>query len=172
MNTGVVDRLSALAEREHPALRALWIDTLPPQEALAELFGRQDDLSLLQKARFLLDLGRGGDAAEVLRELGDLPAGLAGLRQELVDALEGAETEPAGEEPPDLASPTLAELHASQGDQEAAIAMYREVLGRDPSDAQARRRLRQLTGPWPIGSAEVLGDWLERVRRWRSQHGA
>jgi tetratricopeptide (TPR) repeat protein len=163
-------RLTELRARGDASAAALWFETLPAEAALAELFGRRDDLSLLQKARFLLRLGRDRDAAEVLGELGDLPPGLSGVREELESALRGKVAVENTGEPPGLASLTLAELHASQGDRDAAIALCRAVLERDPADAQARSRLRELLEPGRVDPAEALGHWLERVRRWRRQH--
>ncbi|MBE0618294.1 MAG: hypothetical protein IH608_10265, partial [Proteobacteria bacterium] len=84
------ERLTALAEGAVPeAVRALWIETLPAGDGLAELFGKHDDLSLLQKARFLLDLGRHEDAREVLGEVQGTRPGLRQVRDALVSALAG-----------------------------------------------------------------------------------
>lgn len=170
MNAHVSERLSSLAHRADPALTALWIETLSPEEALAELFGRDDYLSLLQRARFLLDLGRAGDAEEVLGELKGLPAGLAELREELLGSATGGAGDASDQESPVLASATLAALHASQGDQDAAISMYRTVLERDPSNPKALGGLRKLTGSSLRREEELLEAWLQRVRRWRAEH--
>jgi hypothetical protein len=45
-----------------------------------------------------------------------------------------------------LASTTLAELYSSQGLTEKAIEVYREVLEREPENAQAKERLIELEG--------------------------
>jgi len=172
VNPCVLERLSALSRHPEPFVRALWIETLAPEEALSELFGRSDGLSLLQKARFLLELGRAEDAEQVLGDLEDLPAGLAALREEILTGLQGpADVPPAADMPGVLASATLAALHARQGDREAAIAMFRAVLARDPNDAQARDGLRELTGVERGGPDQALGAWLQRVRHWRTEHG-
>lgn len=168
-------RLAGLRERGREELAALWIEALAPQEALAELFGRRDDLSLLQKARFLLDLGRHEDAREVLGEVAAALPGLRRIRDELVAASaapQGALEPPDAEEEPALASPTLAELHAEQGDEGAAIAIYREILARNPQDHGARRRLTELLGARrPRREAPALHAWLARVRHWRGELG-
>ncbi|WP_025323250.1 tetratricopeptide repeat protein [Deferrisoma camini] len=167
-------RLSRFREEGREPLAPLWIEALPPEEALEELRGREGAVFRIQEARFLGMLGRVGEAQAVLGGLGELPAGLGRLREAVArelgpDATE-AQAAPEDETPP-MASKTLAEIHARQGDVEGAVAIYREVLARDPDDVEARERLRQLLGtaeePPPSGAAGRLAEWLERVRAWR-----
>jgi len=169
-------RLQALVDGgSHGWARALWIETLSPQEALAELFGRRDDLSLLQRARFLLDLSRHDDAREVLSEVQGASPGLQEVRDEFLSALAATVEEPEAqgdEGEPALVSRTLAELHARQGDVEAAVEIYRGIVAQDPEDRGARQRLRELLGAeQPQRPEEALATWLGRVRRWRGELG-
>ncbi|MBI3932639.1 MAG: tetratricopeptide repeat protein [Acidobacteria bacterium] len=48
------------------------------------------------------------------------------------------------EEPPPIASSTLAELYFDQGFHEQAIEVYRQVLEREPSNERARARLKEV----------------------------
>lgn len=82
-------RLSAL-RRGSPACAPLWIEALPAEQALVELEGREGPVFGLQRARFLAELGRAGEASDLLSGLGDLPAGLAAVRDRLRDSLAGA----------------------------------------------------------------------------------
>jgi hypothetical protein len=153
----------------------LWIEALPPEEALAEVRNRRGPIFRVQEARFLIDAGQGEAAREVLDRLPGLPRGLQRLRDGLGEGFEtqtvplGAEPEP--EAPHPIASKTLAELHASQGDVKAAIAMYREILDRDPADEGARDQLRELMGGKQERVEVVLSQWLQRVRLWRRALG-
>jgi len=62
-------------------------------------------------------------------------------------AIEGAEEEPEEEQDlPEIATHTLAELYADQGQIEAATETYRKILNRDPADEKARARLQELEG--------------------------
>ncbi len=174
---GLPERLSRFREEGWEPLAPLWIEPLPPEEALEELRGREGAVFRIQEARFLGMLGRSREARAVLEGLGGpLPPGLAVLRRavaaELGDEVAEAQEEACDEaEEPPMASKTLAEIHARQGDVEGAVAIYREVLARDPDDVEARERLRQLLGtaeePPPSGAAGRLAEWLERVRAWR-----
>ncbi len=170
----VRERLDHLRGLGHDAVAPLWIETLPPHEALEELRGREGPLVRLQEARFLRLLGREDEARAVLEGLGSLPPGLEEIRRELLEA--GGEQGPGpaeGESRP-IATKTLAELYASQGDVDAAVATYREVLARDPGDEEARERLRQLLGREERaggGQEAALTRWLERVRAWRRALG-
>ncbi len=192
-NTPLGDRLAALRASGLPALAPLWIETLPPEEALPELFGRHEPLCRLQRARLLLLGGRPKAAREILEALKELPRGLAALREELLDEASVKEEEAGpGPEGEGLSSRTLAELHAAQGDRETAAAIYRELAARDPDDEAAAVRLRELAGSVPFGSRELPGvpelpelgegselseasvrleEWLARVRRWRALDG-
>lgn len=166
-------RLGALAGRE--AIAPLWIESLEPERALGELAAREGPLFRLQEAHFLLESGRVDEASGVVAALRDLPAGLAALRDELVARVgRGAppRPEPARGAASGLATVTLAELYARQGDVEAAIATYQRVLTVDPSDRRARQGLDELTGRRPAGPApSALERWLERVRGWRRARG-
>ncbi len=170
---GAAGRLAELRGLGHDALAPLWIETLPPEEALGELRGREGPLLRLQEARFLKLLGREDEARAVLEGLGSLPPGLEEIRRELLAAPVEEPPRPAGGEPRPIATKTLAELYASQGDVDAAVATYREVLARDPDDGEARERLRQLLGRERAGGDPVaaLTRWLERVRAWRRVRG-
>ncbi|MFU8856399.1 MAG: tetratricopeptide repeat protein, partial [Deferrisomatales bacterium] len=146
----------------------LWIEALPLEEALPELFGRHEPLCRLQRARLLLLGGRPKAARDILEGLEELPAGLEAIRRELLDEA-AVQAEEGGPEPDDggLASPTLAELHAAQGDRATAAAIYRELVSRDPEDEEAHRRLRELGRTESRDPAARLEQWLGRVRRWR-----
>ncbi|GAB4270079.1 tetratricopeptide repeat protein [Deferrisoma sp.] len=157
--------------RGNASLAPLWIETLPPEEALGELRGREGPVFRIQEARFLGLLGRADEAREILAGLGELPRGLALLRDAVAADL-GEEKTSAGEpesEAAPISSKTLAEIYARQGDVDAAVAMYREVLARNPDDVEARERLRELLGqaPRPAGPVARLEAWLGRVRAWR-----
>ncbi len=172
----VQERLDHLRGLGHDTVAPLWIETLPPHEALEELRGREGPLVRLQEARFLRLVGREDEARAVLEGLGSLPPGLEEIRRELLAAdPEGPRDPEAGEAPPrPIATKTLAELYASQGDVDAAVATYREVLARDPGDEEARERLRQLLGREERAGgdpAAALARWLERVRAWRRALG-
>ncbi len=89
------------------------------------------------------------------------------------------ETEP-GKIFPEMATRTLAEIYVTQGQQQAAIETYRELLARDPGDQKARERLQELEGGmdleelmWEPVSEErvgkermisVLERWLAEIR--------
>ena len=163
-------RLADLRGLGCDAVAPLWIETLPPEEALEELRGREGPLSRLQEARFLRLLGREEEARAVLEGLGDLPPGLEGIRRELLEPVPEEPSRPDRGEPRPIATRTLAELYASQGDVDAAVATYREVLARDPGDEEARERLRQLLAREEAAGGDptaALTRWLERVRAWR-----
>ncbi|GAB6062615.1 tetratricopeptide repeat protein [Deferrisoma palaeochoriense] len=167
------ERLRRFREEGGEPLVPIWIETLPPEEALVELRGREGPVFRIQEARFLGLLGRADEAREVLAGLGELPRGLALLRDAV--AAELGEAKPRTEEPEPEAAPiaskTLAEIYARQGDVDGAVAMYREVLARNPDDVEARERLRELLGrearPAEAGLAARLEAWLGRVRAWR-----
>lgn len=168
MPGATAQRLAVLRQGGDPALAPLWIEALPPEEALPELFGRTEPLCRLQRARLLLQAGGRRKAREILEDLQGLPAGLEAIRSELlakaVSACGWAEEET-------LASRTLAELHALQGDRETAAALYRELLAQKPGDGELRRRLRELAGAPGARPEAALEQWLERVRRWRRVRG-
>lgn len=165
-------RLRALREAGDPALAPLWIEALPPEEALPELFGRTEPLCRLQRARMLLCAGAAGKARDILEGLEGLPAGLATIRSELLAEAATAPEHAAGEpEVETLASRTLAELHALQGDRETASDLYRQLLAREPGNAELRERLRELTGARRARPEAALEEWLDRVRQWRSVRG-
>ncbi len=148
-----------------------------PDAALAALAGRDDPMSRLQTARFLLELGRDGEAGDVLSGLGELPAGLDRVKVALSSRVsESPALEPATAFPPAagaMATRTMAELYLAQGDPGRAAAILREVLEREPGDGRARALLRELEGE-PEGeiggagpAAAPLVAWLGRVREWR-----
>ena len=161
------DRLDRIRGSSAEALAPLWIEALPPEEALAELKSREGPVFRLQEARFLQLLGRADEARRTLESLEALPPGLARLRDRLLSGT-GADRpkpEPLGPEPP--ASRKLAELYASQGDRAAAADVYRRFLDQHPGHEAARARLRELEeGPVEPALA-ALQAWLGRVRQWR-----
>jgi hypothetical protein len=57
---------------------------------------------------------------------------------------EGAPQAPPAAPPPDLTSPTLAELYFNQGFTDKAIEVYRQILERDRGNLQAQSRLGEL----------------------------
>jgi tetratricopeptide (TPR) repeat protein len=88
----------------------------------------------------------------------------------------------------EIETPTMAEIYASQGHFDRAIAVYERILNRQPNDAGLRARLEELqmlssaaadpvTTPapvsTPVGSAtnvrtiRVLEQWLEAIQRSR-----
>ncbi|MEW6488960.1 MAG: tetratricopeptide repeat protein [Thermodesulfobacteriota bacterium] len=165
-------RLRDLRESGDSALAPLWIEALPPEEALPELFGRTEPLCRLQRARLLLRAGGAGKARDILESVEALPPGLEAIRAELLAEATSAPAEvEEGRGSESLASRTLAELHALQGDRETAAALYRELLAREPGDEELRERLRELTGARRARPEAALEEWLERVRQWRSVRG-
>ncbi len=165
------ERLEWLKRSGEAPLAPLWIEALPPEEALAELRGRDGAVFRLQEARFLQRLGRAEEATRILESLEALPPGLSRVRERLLSG-GGAHTPTAGApgpEPP--VSRKLAELYAAQGDRAAAADVYRRLLEQDPGDEDARARLAAL-GEHPEDAALVaLQAWLERVRQWRRALG-
>ncbi len=152
-------------------------EDLDPAAALDVLAGRDDSVSRLQTARFLLELGRDGEAGDVLSGLGELPAGLDRVRSALLSRVsEPPVPEPAAAFPPAagaMATRTMAELYLAQGDPGRAAAILREVLEREPGDGRARALLRELERE-PENeiagaglAAAPLAAWLGRVREWR-----
>ncbi len=95
--------------------------------------------------------------------------------------------------PDEIETPTMAELYASQGHFERAIAVYRNLLVRSPNETQYRERIEELEmlriaaaskppvspaqapaagGDGPVSGArqktiEILGEWLDAIRRSR-----
>jgi hypothetical protein len=103
----VIEASSAAARRlrdlgaEAPVVAPLWIETLPPEEALAAARAREGAVFRLQEADALLALGRSADAAAMLAGLGPLPQGLSALRERLSDRagpVASAPPPPAGRE--------------------------------------------------------------------------
>lgn len=165
-------RLRDLRESGDSAFAPLWIEALPPEEALPELFGRTEPLCRLQRARLLLRAGGAGKARDILEGLEGLPPGLEAIRGELLAETASAPAEAEEDRGSEsLASRTLAELHALQGDRETAAALYRELLAREPGNEELRGRLRELTGARRAPPEAALEEWLERVRQWRSVRG-
>ncbi len=165
------ERLERLRSAGGEPLAPLWIEALPPDEALAELKGREGAVFRLQEARFLRLLGRAEEAHGILESLDALPPGLARLRDRL---LPGAGADRPGPEPPapePPASRKLAELYAAQGDREAAAEVYRRLLEQNPGDEAARARLRELEEEPAEPAVAVLQAWLDRVRQWRRALG-
>lgn len=168
-------RLSELRERGGPGPSSLWIEALPPDEALGELCGREGGLFRLQEAFFLIQVGRQEEARDILKSLAELPPGLKPARDDLLARVEPTkarvESKEEGALAGEIATKTLAELYVSQGDTESAVATYREVLNREPGDDEARARLRQLLENQPPTEAISLPEMLEHVRLWRRALG-
>lgn len=168
------DRRTGYLRKHGPAeLAPLWIEDLDAEEALRELSGRSGALFRLQEARFLLRMGRGAEARDVLSALEGLPPGLRGVFEELWAAVAESEeaAAEAGEEETGLASRTLAELYLAQGDRDAALATYRDLAALHPGDGELRSRLRALSGVAEPRGVQALEGWLERVRGWRAVRG-
>jgi hypothetical protein len=167
-------RLAALRSSGRPELAPLWIEHLLRDDALAELAGREGAVFRLQESWFLLEAGQADDGRAVLDLLADLPPGLEDLKRELlgrVDTRELAVVQQPDVAPAGMASKTLAELYASQGDLGTAISIYRELVNRDPADSGAKERLQKLLGEESSGVEGLLLDWLDRVRLWRGALG-
>ncbi len=169
------ERLEELRERGDPELAPLWIEALEPRRAQKEVLDRDGEVFRLQEAHILIELGRREEARQLLGGLRDLPGGLAVVRADLLKAVSETAAEPEGQGPPgqeSLATKTLAELYAAQGNLEESLAIYREVLAREPGDEEARRRIGELSGqeemkPEGEGAGPQLEQWLERIRSWR-----
>jgi len=169
----------AAAIKNNSALAPLWIETLPPEEALEELKGRQGEVFRIQEVRFLADLGRMDEARQILEQLSSLPFGLAEIKAGLLAELSAAEqgatavVEKSDAEAPaeSAASKTLAELYASQGNAQEAISTYRALLADNPEDDSIRRRIAELSGKSVLSVEELLADWLANVRAWRQTLG-
>ncbi len=160
------DRFAALRARGAPPL---WSEALPLEESLREVRGRVGPIFRLQEAHVLLELGRVAEARRVLGTLGELPGGLSSLRDELLGRCGSAPA--ARPEPRSLASRTLAELYAGQGDSQGAAEVYGELLTRDPGDRGARQRRDELLGRGAPSGVAALEQWLGRVRGWRRALG-
>ncbi len=171
------DRLAALDSRGRSL--PFRYDGMEPGAALAALEDRTDPISRLQAARFLLALGRDGEAGDLLGGLGGLPPGLDRVRVALLSRVsEPRAPEPAAAFPPAagaMATRTMAELYLAQGDPGRAAAILREVLEREPGDGRARALLRELEGEpeteIPEAGVAALAAWLGRVREWRQALG-
>lgn len=168
------ERLEEIRARGDPELSPLWIEGLDARRAHKEVLDRDGAVFRLQEARILGELGRREEARQILTGLQELPGGLADVRADLLRGLGEAGPEPDALDmgPASLASKTLAELYAAQGNLEEALAIYRDVVGREPGDEKARRRARELSGHGeaelePEGLTSELEHWLGRVRAWR-----
>jgi tetratricopeptide (TPR) repeat protein len=78
---------------------------------------------------------------------------------------------------PAIATPTLAELYAKQGQIPAAIDTYRKILARDPGDQRAAVRIQELEAMETGVEGEVqrteklvsiLEQWLSRIQEART----
>ncbi|MFP3929162.1 MAG: tetratricopeptide repeat protein [Desulfobacteraceae bacterium] len=78
---------------------------------------------------------------------------------------------------PEIATPTLAELYAKQGQIPAAIDTYRKILARDPGDQRAAARIQELEAMETTVEGEVrrteklvsiLEQWLSRIQEART----
>lgn len=168
------ERLSALRDRGRPDLAPIWVEDLDPLAALDEVRRWDGAFFRLEEARLLMELGRATEAAAVLAKAGDLPPGLASMRQrvrsQISESAASSAPPASAEKRPPIVTKTVAELYASQGDAATAISMYKEILTRAPGDQEARKRLAQLLGETP-GYKEELSAWLNRVKLWRSALG-
>lgn len=188
----LTDRLSALRSEGGRSLAPLWIETLSAEEALEELAPRQGAVYRLQEARVLGTLGRTDEAHSVISELEELPPGLRSVRDGLALQLaqgkgDRSAASGTGAETEGLASITLAELYATQGEEGAALAVYERLLAAAPNNASLQRRVEDLragrrtkaSAPASpesrklLGGAEVrvLEAWLAQVRGWRRTLG-
>jgi tetratricopeptide (TPR) repeat protein len=88
-------------------------------------------------------------------------------------AAPAAPVAPAAAAAPDIQTPTMAEIYASQGHFHQAIAVYQRLLERNPADAKYRDRIDELkrlstSGPDPDQKTiQVLEQWLEAIRKSR-----
>ncbi len=78
----------------------------------------------------------------------------------------------------EIATPTLAELYAKQGQIAAAVETYRRILAKDPENQRARQRLEELEAEERVEESDfqrtgelvaVLEQWLGRIREMRVQ---
>lgn len=91
---GLVRRLDAL-RRSAQSPSPLWIEFMPPAEALIELQGHEGPLAHLQRARLLRTAGQTAAATAQLEALpANLPQGLAVCRDELRTELSALVTAP------------------------------------------------------------------------------
>ncbi len=96
--------------------------------------------------------------AERFPGMGDAESSLVGIQVgELSDAALPGQA--AGE----IISATLAEVHVEQGHTDEAMAMYRELVEREPGNQQARSRLEELESE--AGAEPSAGDRQTVVRR-------
>jgi hypothetical protein len=125
----------------------------------------------------------------------DASSGAAPFEPTLLD--DGPPEPPPSREPSDggdgIETPTMAELYASQGHFDKAVAVYRNLLARDPNETQYLERIEELemlakasadsASAVPAEPAELRGDglsdssrqqtieileqWLEGIRRSR-----
>jgi tetratricopeptide (TPR) repeat protein len=149
-----------------------------------------------EQARLFAQQGRAEEASGALKKyLAHYPGDdealelLDGLEKTGRDAQEDAvsasheamlpETEPERIFP-EMATHTLAEIYVTQGQHQAAMETYQELLARDPEDQKARERLQELEGgmdleelmPEPVSGESlgkekmisVLEGWLAGIR--------
>jgi hypothetical protein len=85
----------------------------------------------------------------------------------------------ASARPPELASPTLAELYFDQGFPDKAVEVYRRLLEREPDNERLRSRMREIeartaapavaAAAWPQGSRqEAIGRVIGKLQDLRA----
>jgi hypothetical protein len=78
---------------------------------------------------------------------------------------------PAATHAPEIQTPTMAEIYASQGHFDQAIAVYQKLLERNPAEAKYRGRIEELKRLSTPGTEpdqktiQVLEQWLEAIRK-------
>jgi hypothetical protein len=177
LGSALRERLEEVRCAGDPALAPLWIEVWPADAALGELETREGAIFRLQEARILMGIGRPEEAQAVLEGIDSVPPGLAPVQEGLLAELAGlcTDSRPGGrsdgavsEDADDgLASVTLAELYATQGEVGAALAVYKKLLAAAPGNESLRRKVRALQGEKASETEAALIEWLDRVRGWR-----
>ena len=131
-------------------------DARRPLAAALMQSGRTDEAMALCRAFTDDALGQGefDQAVTFCQELLAVAPNLPALHAHLVALLQGL----GRDEEARSASHALAAAHETAGETEAAVQVYRDLLERDPSDAEARSRLETLevAPPTPVPAEEPL----------------
>jgi hypothetical protein len=99
-----------------------------------------------------------GDAAADAPEAQDAKAEASPPILEMEEDLPGEEGAEA-EEPPNVATVTLAEIYVQQGLKEQALQIYRQLLEREPENEAVRKRIEEIEA---TKSGEDRGDAADR----------